>query len=91
MRCKPEVERLSDALLGYSARMTETPDEDRVDARADLLPEERAAGGSEDAQAQAEAILAESDERTDAPAATRRESTQTPDDPIPQEDLEGRA
>lgn len=80
---------MTDALAGYCAGMTQTPDDDRVDARAELLPEEKEAGGSDDAHAQAEAILKESDERTDAPDATRRESTQTPDDPIPQE-LEGR-
>jgi hypothetical protein len=43
--------------------------EDRAGRRAaDLLPEERAAG-SADPQAQAEAILAESDEREDDPEA----------------------
>lgn len=46
-------------------------DDDEVQARhvasrAELLPEERAAG-SEDPQAQAEAILAESEERTEHP------------------------
>ena len=41
--------------------------EDRIGQRAaELLPEERAAG-SADPRAQAEAILAESDEREDAP------------------------
>jgi hypothetical protein len=55
-----------------------TPDEDRIDRRADLLPEERAAG-SEDPAGQAEAILEESDDRTDHPEQTRHESTQTPD------------
>ena len=45
---------------GYPPDMTD----DRTDQRAaDLLPEERSAGGSADPQAQAEAILAESDER----------------------------
>jgi hypothetical protein len=45
-------------------------DHDRVDQRAaDILPEERAAGGSADPKAQAEAILAESDEREEAPGA----------------------
>ncbi len=39
-----------------------TPDDDRVADRAELLPEEQAAG-SDDPEAQAEAILAESDER----------------------------
>ena len=38
--------------------------DDRTDQRAaDLLPEERSAGGSSDPRTQAEAILAESDER----------------------------
>jgi hypothetical protein len=38
--------------------------DDRTDQRAaDLLPEERSAGGSDDPEAQAAAILAESDER----------------------------
>jgi hypothetical protein len=38
--------------------------DDRTDQRAaDLLPEERSAGGSDDPRAQAAAILAESDER----------------------------
>ncbi|WP_067496943.1 hypothetical protein [Actinoplanes sp. TFC3] len=47
--------------------MSET---DRVDQRAaDLLPEERSAGGSADPKAQAEAILAESDQREEAPGA----------------------
>jgi hypothetical protein len=58
--------------------MTETPDHDRVESRAELLPEELSAG-SEDPTAQAEAILEESDERTNAPEQTRHESTQTPD------------
>ena len=40
---------------------------------ADLLPEERAAGGSADPAAQAEAILADSDEREEAPGETARE------------------
>jgi hypothetical protein len=43
--------------------------DDRVGRRAaDLLPEERATG-SDDPQAQAEAILAESDEREEIPNA----------------------
>lgn len=56
--------------------MTE-PDDHRAEHRP-LLPEERAAG-SDDPEAQAEAILADSDERTEHPEQTRRESTQTPD------------
>ena len=57
--------------------MTEAPDNDRIEQRAELLPEELAAG-SDDPEAQAEAILQESDERTDDPSGTRDESTQTP-------------
>jgi len=51
---------------------TSTPDaeavERHVESRAELLPEELAAG-SDDPQAQAEAILAESVERTEHPDA----------------------
>lgn len=65
--------------------MSESPDE-RVESRAELLPEEKA-GGSDDPQAQAAAILAESDERTNDPEGTRAASTQTPDDPPSQADL----
>ncbi len=47
----------------------EPQDEERVRRRAaDLTPEERSAG-SEDPAAQAEAVLADSDERTDVPGA----------------------
>jgi hypothetical protein len=56
----------------------QTPDVPRVDTRAELLPEEEAAG-SADPEAQAAEILAESDERTDNPEGTREESVQTPD------------
>jgi len=52
-------------------------DHDRAETRADLLPEEKAAG-SEDAQAQAEAILTDSDERTDDPEGTGEDETPTP-------------
>lgn len=58
--------------------MSENPDADRIDERALLLPEEVAAG-SDDPQAQAEAILAESDRRTAEPEATQQESPQSPD------------
>lgn len=58
--------------------MSQTPDDDRVAERAELLPEERAVG-SADPEAQAEAILADSDERVEDPEGTREESTQTPD------------
>ena len=57
--------------------MTESPDEDRIQERAELLPEETTAG-SDDPEAQAKAILEESDDRTDHPDTTRHESTQTP-------------
>ena len=57
--------------------MSEPRDEERIDSRAKLLPEERAAG-SDDPEEQAEAILEESDERTNDPEGTRRDSTQTP-------------
>jgi hypothetical protein len=62
--------------------VSESPDDDRVETRAELLPEEETAG-SDDPHAQAEAILEESDERTDDPEGTRAESTQTPDDGSP--------
>ncbi len=58
--------------------MSQSPDDERVDSRAELLPEERVAG-SDDPHAQAAEILEESDERTDDPEGTRAESTQTPD------------
>ncbi len=53
-------------------------EEERIQSRSELLPEE-AAAGSDDPEAQAEAILEESDERVDDPEGTRRESSQTPD------------
>ncbi|GAA1915074.1 hypothetical protein [Nocardioides marmoribigeumensis] len=49
----------------------------RVESRAELLPEEQVAG-SEDPEAQAEAILEESQDRTDDPSGTRAASSQTP-------------
>jgi hypothetical protein len=58
--------------------MTESADEGRIARRADLLPEERAAG-SDDPEQQARVILEDSDERTEHPEETRHESTQTPD------------
>ena len=56
--------------------MTEPVDQDRIAERAHLLPEEIAAG-SEDPERQAEAILEESDRRTEDPEGTRYESVQT--------------
>jgi len=50
---------------------------DRIDRRAELLPEERSAG-SDNPREQAEEILEESDERTEDPEGTRAESEQTP-------------
>lgn len=46
--------------------MTDPSDEHRVERRAALLPEELDAG-SDNAEEQAQAILEESDERTDRP------------------------
>ena len=57
--------------------MTDRSDEAHVESRADLLPEERAAG-SEDPEEQARAILEDSLDRTDHPEETQDESTQTP-------------
>ena len=57
--------------------MTDPAEEHRVAGRAQLLPEEIAAG-SDDPEAQAEAILSDSDERTDDPVGTQQESTQSP-------------
>lgn len=61
---------------GETSEYAEPVDEDRIASRAELLPEE-AAAGSEDPQHQAEQILKESDERTEHPEETGRESTQT--------------
>lgn len=58
--------------------MTEKPDQDRVDERSGLLPEERAAG-SDDAELQARILLEDSDERTADPEGTQKRSTQTPE------------
>lgn len=57
--------------------MTQTPDEHDVETRAELLPEEQAAG-SDAPEEQARAILEESLERTEDPEGTRHGSTQTP-------------
>ncbi len=66
---------------GYGTTMNRTPEEEeRIAGRAELLPEEDRAG-SEDPDGQAEAILRDSDERVEDPEGTRRESTQTPDQP----------
>jgi hypothetical protein len=52
-------------------------DDELVSERAELLPEEQEAG-SDDPVDQAAAILEESEERTDDPDGTRRNSSQTP-------------
>jgi hypothetical protein len=66
------------------ARANVTPE--NVETRAELLPEERSAGPSGDPRAQAEAILAESEERTvhtdpDDAQGGHRESAETADLP----------
>jgi len=58
---------------------TGEPDSDRVQRRAHELNPEELAVGSDDPEAQAEAILADSDARTEHPEQTKRASTQTPD------------
>ena len=58
--------------------MSEPTNEDHIDSRANLLPEEEVVG-SDDAEAQAQIILEESLDRTDHPEETRRESSQTLD------------
>ena len=59
--------------------MSEQADQDRIEERALLLPEEIAAGGSADPEAQAKQILADSDRRTDEPERTQQASQQSPD------------
>ena len=54
-----------------------TPEQDSVDERAHLLPEELAVG-SADPQQQAEVILQESAERTEDPGGTQDASSQVP-------------
>ncbi|MVA76699.1 hypothetical protein GC722_11790 [Auraticoccus sp. F435] len=53
-------------------------DEELVGERAALLPEEETAGGSVDAERQAEEILADSLRRTDDPEGTQQTSVQGP-------------
>lgn len=60
-------------------------DDPRVERRAEgLLPEERAAG-SEDPQAQAAEILAESDERADDPHPVERRTSEDTVEPPSEE------
>lgn len=67
---------------GYGGPMTDPSEsgaDHRADTRADLLPEERAAGKADNAHHQAEIILADSDRRTEQPEETKHESVQTPE------------
>jgi hypothetical protein len=58
------------------------PDDPRVERRAEeLLPEEDAAG-SDDPQAQAAEILAESDARSDLPVAVERRTSDDTVEPM---------
>ena len=52
-------------------------DDERAHQRAGSVPEESAAG-ADDPEQQAEAVLADSDERVEDPEGTRADSTQTP-------------
>lgn len=56
--------------------MTNTPDEQNVELREIGLPEEQEVG-SDDPEAQARAILEESEERTLHPEETEEESSQS--------------
>jgi hypothetical protein len=56
--------------------MSQSEDEQHIDHRANLLPEETTVG-SDDAEEQARVILEESLDRTDNPQGTREESSQT--------------
>lgn len=67
----------------------EEPTQRMVDGRERLLPEE-AAAGSDDPEAQATAVLEESQERTLHPEQTRQDSPQTPGDGRPS-DSDGHA
>jgi hypothetical protein len=58
--------------------MVEHPDESRIDSRANLGPEELAAG-SDDPHRQAEVILEDSDARVADPEQTKHDSSQTPE------------
>lgn len=70
---------------GYPFVMGKSEDQERIERRAELLPEEQSAG-SDDPEGQAAAILRDSDERVDDPQGTRRKSTQTRDAPPAEQD-----
>jgi hypothetical protein len=55
----------------------EQRDHERAASRAGSVPEESAAG-ADDHERQAEAVLADSDERVEDPAGMQADSTQTP-------------
>lgn len=57
--------------------MTSHPDEERIEVRSHLSPEELAAG-SDDPHRQAEIILEDSDARMEDPEQAARDSHQTP-------------
>jgi hypothetical protein len=66
------VRRLGAVQFGEERSMNPNDDEatpEAIHSRAELLPEEHAAGASLDAEAQARAILKESEERVNAPQA----------------------
>lgn len=71
---------MSETEPGPTGASTGPTEPTRTETRAELLDEE-AAAGSDDSQAQAEAILAESDARVEDPEGTRADSVQTPDRP----------
>ncbi|MCW2538511.1 MAG: hypothetical protein JWN95_236 [Frankiales bacterium] len=78
-RTPVQVSRTPNRSCVYGDHMTEpTPEDPRIDSRADLLPEEQIEG-SDDPREQAKIILEDSDERTADPEGTKRASTQTPD------------
>ena len=62
--------------MSTPADRSDRRDDERVEERAELLPEELVVG-SDDPEAQAEAILADSDERVADPEGTAAESVQT--------------
>ena len=59
----------SEAVGGAPAAHDAAREQHLVSTRSELLPEEQTAGGSADPQAQAEVILADSEERTEVPNA----------------------
>lgn len=60
----------------HNEQSTPDVDRDRIEHRAELLPEELAAG-SDDPRRQAEVVLEDSDERTEDPERGAQTSSQT--------------